>query len=376
MKKKLLINATNLHVGGGVQVAVSVIYELSQMSDLPKGLDIVVSDEVHIGLKGLDCELNKFSYYANFNTYGLRSLWSDFCVKLSDYDVVFTIFGPFYRFNSRAVNIVGFAQPWIVRPINEIYQTYSISQKIKSRFKYFLQSLFFKHADRLIVELEHVAKAVTDIGVAKLGCVDVVHNCLSSLYFYPEKWLPLDQEFLATRFSIGFVGRDYLHKNTNMLPFVKSSLLKKHGVDVDFYVTFNEQEWSEKSEAFKSSIINVGSLTVAQCPTFYQKMDAVIFPSLLECFSATPLEAMVMEKPLFASDRDFIRDVCGEFAYYFDPMNPESAANLISLYIKNCMGKDRSLLVNAKNHAAGFSSAAKRASDYIEIMNKASNEKI
>ena len=68
-------------------------------------------------------------------------------------------------------------------------------------------------------------------------------------------------------------------------------------------------------------------------------MDAIIFPSLLECFSATPLEAMAMEKPFFASDREFIRDVCSDYALYFDPEDPISAANVINDYLENSYGK-------------------------------------
>ncbi len=42
----------------------------------------------------------------------------------------------------------------------------------------------------------------------------------------------------------------------------------------------------------------------------------VFIPTLLEVFSATYLEAMLMKKPIIASDLEFSRDICGESAYF------------------------------------------------------------
>ncbi len=371
MDKKFLINASNLHNGGGVQVAVSVIYELSLLPALAGELDVVVSDEVHSALLDVRCNRQLFARYVIFNTYGLSSLWSDFCVDLNGYDVVLTIFGPLYRMKFNAVNIVGFAQSWISVPNNEVYLILPILQKIKLKLKFFLQAFFFRQANRLIVELEHVKDALVNVGIAKSEDVDVVYNCLSSLYFCQDDWQSLSREVYTKRFSIGFVGRDYIHKNTKILPSIKRILMDEYGVDVDFYVTFNDEEWNVKSAEFKESIINVGALNVTQCPSFYQKMDAVIFPSLLECFSATPLEAMVMRKPLFASDRRFVRDVCGDHVMYFDPLSPESAAEVIAYYLNSQSGNDQVFLDRAYNHVINFSTAKKRALDYVGIMKKA-----
>ena len=179
---------------------------------------------------------------------------------------------------------------------------------------------------------------------------------------------------VKTRFSIGFVGRDYPHKNTNLFPQIKKRLHDSHDIDVDFYVTFNATEWAATTEFFRASINNVGVLYSAQCPTFYQQMDAVIFPSFLECFSATPLEALVMEKPLFASDRGFIRDVCGDYAWYFNPENPVEAAHLIATYVNKHKGHDGARLAAARQHVIQFSNARQRAMDYLEIMRNVATE--
>ena len=351
-----------------MQVAVSVIDELSRLSDCSADLTILASDEVHADLQLLGCDVSRFRNYQIFNTYGLSTLWSGLGRKVRGHDVAFTLFGPLYLASVPSVSIVGFAQAWIIYPKNEIYRSFTAFRKLTSRLKFFSQALVFKRADRLVVELKHVKDQLAGRGVADAGRIDVVHNSLSTVYLYPEKWKPLHAEIAKTRFSIGFVGRDYPHKNTNLFPQIKKLLHDLHGLSVDFYVTFNAEEWAAKTEFFRASIKNVGVLYSAQCPTFYQQMDAVIFPSFLECFSATPLEALVMEKPLFASDRGFIRDVCGDYARYFNPEDSGAAADMIAEYINNHAGRDSAQLAAAREHVIKFSNARQRAVDYLRLM--------
>ena len=359
-----------------MQVAVSVIDELSRLPDFSSDITIFASGEVHADLQLRGSNLSRFSNYEVTNTYGLSTLWSGLSKKVRGYDVVFTLFGPLYLGSMSAVNVVGFAQAWIIYPDNEIYRSFTFFWKMVSRLKFFTQAFVFRRADRLVVELEHVKEQLVERGVAAARRIDVVHNGLGSVYFRPEQWKSLQTSIVKTKFSIGFVGRDYPHKNTNLLPQIKRVLHDSHGLSVDFYVTFNAKEWAAKTEFFRASVNNVGVLYSAQCPTFYQQMDAVIFPSFLECFSATPLEALVMKKPLFASDRGFIRDVCGDYAWYFNPENPVEAANLIATYINKHMGHDGEHLAAARQHVIQFSNARQRAVDYLKLMQTIATERM
>ena len=136
-------------------------------------------------------------------------------------------------------------------------------------------------------------------------------------------------------------------------------------------MTLDDEEAKSFSSEFHSEIFNVGSLSVTQCPTFYKAMDAVIFPSLLECFSATPLEAMVMRRPLFASDRGFVRDCCGKHAIYIDPMNARQAAKIICNWFTQTSSEFRSMHVDAAyQHVVSLPDSKDRASAYVDTINK------
>ena len=367
----ILINASNLHNGGGVQVASSFINELPSVpNNIIQNFDVIVSSEVDKNIN--QSTKSFFKNYKVHNIFGLKNYKNN--INLFDaYDLVFTIFGPCYH-PIKGINLVGFAQPWIIYPNNECYNLLSILEKLKFKLKFFLQKKFFKKSDFCIVELEHVKKRLIELNIFEDNQVAVVYNTVSNVYLSPGNWEKIKIK-PSNKIKIGLISRDYFHKNTNILPKVKEILKNKYNQDVDFYVTFNREEWLNKSSSFQENIINVGPLKVNECPNFYEEMDAIIFPSLLECFSATPLEAMIMKKPLFASDRRFIKDVCLDFAYYFEPTDPESAAAVINDFIENKNINELDIkLKAAQTHAKNFSTARQRAVKYTQIIENCLNK--
>lgn len=367
---KILVNTSNLHVGGGVQVAASFITEIPPTSR--RDLNIVASSEVIDNIRLSDSDRAQFALFERFDVYGLsyirgrgRLIQSCACV--------FTVFGPFYRWHPNCLSVVGFAQAWIIYPNNECYLSLTPFKRLKTRLKYWIQGMFFKRADLLVVELEHVKQGlIRELGI-KPDRIHVVHNCISSIYLDDTAWSHVDISHVDCDLRLGFLGRNYVHKNTAIFPGIVDALMQSHGIKAMFYVTFTDDEWNACTSRFREACINVGPLSVAQCPSFYKTLDGVVFSSLLECFSATPLEAMAMEKPLFASDRPFNRDVCNEHAHYFDPLSPESAASAIASVFANG-GPNMEALRAARNYAVNFSSPKERAEKYLALLKQCANE--
>ena len=365
-----LVNASNLHVGGGVQVATSAISELASFPDAASQLHVLASSAVDRNLRSANAQLDYLASYRVHNAWGIAPLWQDFPTSMIQYDAVLTVFGPLYLRRQPIPSVVGFAQPWIIYPDNEIAQQLPWAKRMQQRLKYWLQARFFARADILIVELEHVLEGLVRQGVAPRQRIRVVHNTLSSLYSNSSVWRSVDMPEAPADIRLGFVGRNYPHKNTAIFPALHEYLRDYHGIEAIFYVTFTPDEWAACTPSFRACCVNVGALDVSQCPLFYRALDGVIFPSLLECFSATPLEAMAMERPLFSSDRPFIRDVCGAHAHYFDPMDAASAATCIAAYFKSGEPR-RSALAAAREHALNFSNPTNRAREYLACLYEA-----
>ena len=370
MKRNLiLVNCSNLHNGGGVQVAVSFIFELSLLSDTDLSyIHVVASDEVNDGLTRLNTKINGFGSYEVLNTYGLQALRSPLNKRIKCYHVVFTVFGPNYLRCKSKNEIAGFAQPWILNFDNPISKKMAFLNRNTLQAKFYLQWLFFLRTDHYIVELEHVKTKLVNKKGLNSEKVSVVHNTVSSLYLDKSLWRSISFTKNENEISLGIVTRDYPHKNLDILPLVAQQLELHHSLKVRFYTTLNEIEWSLRNDEFKKYVSTVGSLSPDECPSFYEQIDGVVFPSLLECFSATPLEAMVMNKPLFASDCGFVRDVCGSHAMYFNPLDANSVADHIANYFKSNLARTAQLQ-QARNHALNFSSAKSRAEKYLHIIN-------
>jgi len=366
MNCKALINMSNIHAGGGLQVAISFVAELLKLECKQSIYKVLISTEVASNFDADELKTSGWAFEV-YDTYGIKTLWSQLNKMQSQYDVVFTLFGPKYTAFKAKKDIVGFAQPWILSFDNPISQRMSFVERLKLKVKFGLQKWFFKRADHFVVELEHVQQSLAEQGVFPKESISVVHNTISSLYLNEALWQSIDLRIPEKQISIGFVTRDYLHKNIKILPKVAKLLNEQHSLPVKFYLSLNDEEWRNYSQSFGTYGETVGALSVYQCPTFYKKMDAVVFPSLLECFSATPLEALSMRKPLFASERGFVSDVCGEHAFYFDPLDADSIASVIAGYFNSCQKTAIELEV-AREHVVSFSNAQQRAQKYLQII--------
>ena len=374
MDKMILINASNLHGGGAVAVASSFIHELSLLNIEGKNISLLVSTEVAENIKQKNTNIDSFSSYKIRDFYGLSAIWKGISKEFEGYDIVFTVFGPAYFTFSKAKHIFGFAQPWILYPNNPIAKQFSFFYRIKIKLHYFVQSLFFSRADELVVELEHVKKGLSNYSYLKNIPTHIVYSTVDNIFYNPEKWQEINFPYSNADIKLGVIARNYPHKNLNCLAEVKKILSEKYNLKADFFVTFSAQEWNKCSEHYKQEIYNIGLLNLDQCPSFYTQIDGVIFPTLLECFSATPLESMSMGKKIFASDLPFIKDCALDYADYFNPLSVEDIACSIAKYFSNKI-KNEAQLVEAKEYVKAFSSAEVRAKKYLDIINNALKNK-
>ena len=141
---KILIDCSNLRVGGGIQVAISFI------SDLVK---IRVDDEIVIFMSPeIKSSLKKISLPQNFSLLELSNeVYSNFffrVIKLGklerkiEPDVVFTVFGPSYH-KSYCPKVVGFAIPYIVYNSSPFFWKLSVIKKIRYKILAKTKLFFF-----------------------------------------------------------------------------------------------------------------------------------------------------------------------------------------------------------------------------------------
>lgn len=330
----LLINASNLRVGGGVAVAASFIADLSQCKVEASSSTVIVSTQVDANLMALGVRTESFHDYQVFDQFGIRALWHGLPVKLRDFDVVFTIFGPRYSFTRPKRSVTGLAQPWIVYPDNDIARGMSWLQRTLIRTKYQIQTWFFSREDIIIVEHEGIKQRLERFKPYRDIRIEVVQSEIGGIFDDPSKWshVAFDPD---PNYRVGVVSRNYPHKNLECLPEVKRILKSEFDLDVSIWVTFDHEEWSAVRQEFRDSINNIGVLGLAQVPSFMSQMDVIVLPTFLECFSAVPIQARALQVPIVASDRDFIRSTVSDYPMYVDPNDSGSIAKGISVVLSS-----------------------------------------
>lgn len=326
--KKILINATNLNEGGGVQVATSFLKDLVSM-ELDKNVQFsaYVSVAVDRNLDPIFFDKNFFIDYRIVKPKKISFLNS---YKLNEYDVVFTVFGPMFLPLYRKKHISGFAQPWVIYPVGEVLMKFTFLKRLINLFKYFLASCIFRQADVLVVESNHIKKLLIEKGYANQ--IEVVENAISSVFFSEDQWRSLRSDVIDfKKINIGILSGSYPHKNLEFVIDLAAQLEISYPKTFHFIFTVTNNKFEELTQKTKQlSVVNLGVITLQECPSFYQQIDGVLLPSLLECFSITPYEAMLMKKVVFLSDRDFFTRPCLSHAIYFDPLLVESAVKALA----------------------------------------------
>lgn len=371
---KILINTSNLSVGGGVQVAVSFIQELNSSEYNDLFFVVILSNAVQSQLD-LSSFPNNFSFHLYLNSPAIlktRRITQSKLNKLVDEhqpDIAFTIFGPSY-WKPRIHHVIGFAVPWVLEPNSVAFSKLPFFSRIKMKLwcAYVLYYLK-KDGHSFIIETSNARKKLLHLLKPSQQDVSVIGNCCSNVFF--------DSTFLSrsnasyidlpkrtkNEFRLVLISHLHPHKNIEIIRDVLP-LLKSY--NVRFYFTLTKESMPTDFVG-NPNIINLGPVKTANCPSIYSQCDALFHPSLLEVFSASYPEAMASNLPILASNFDFARDVCGSSALYFDPCSPKSIADKIILLI-NKPDLRKKLIYEGSLRLQELETAKSRASKYIQIL--------
>lgn len=155
-------------------------------------------------------------------------------------------------------------------------------------------------------------------------------------------FLKSDADFIASsvpheKKKILCLSRYYEHKNLEILVEL-GKLIQKLKLPLIIYLTLNENQHKKVRSLINSlaanklsdTIKNIGKVKHENIQPLIEECDALLLPSLLESFSLVFMEAWAMQKPLFVSNVDSIRNTCGDAAFYFDPHSAKDILKVIN----------------------------------------------
>ncbi|MBR5626566.1 MAG: glycosyltransferase [Thermoguttaceae bacterium] len=345
---KIVISAYTLRVAGGMSVGKNIIKTLPQIAPEHEYLMVVPANcdyptfENNEHVTVISCPLmpilkREFSWARH----DLKKILADFHP-----DWVWCLGNTGFSWWNACRQSVLIHNPHWVYPMNHV--------DFGSSWK-----LFLKH--RITYSLYMVFLRKSYVNVNRFYCqTDVMKERFAKRYHVPEDNIFIcpnsisyavnrnhvetepTLEKYGNRFKLFCLAKCYAQKN--MLRIVKMyDRYREELKDTVCILTINRDDYPGLSDRIldlihekklDDQIISVGRLDQEQLQRYYNSCDALFFPTLLESFSATYLEAMNFNSPVITSNLDFAHGICGDAALYVDPFSLESMKNGI-LQLKN-----------------------------------------
>ena len=362
----ILINCSNLKVGGGLQVADSVCTYLNTFPQ--HSFTVVLSSK-------LDDTFERIKSYSNVDIvrHDINNSWRtllfgrdrilDGLVDSKNIDCVLTIFGP-SRWIPKIRHISGFARAHLVLPNSPYFKYMGRKQRLKSSIMNGILNVAFRRATKhYFTENPYIS----DLLAKKWPgyTIDTVTNYYNQVFDDPEKW----EKHLLPSFdgvSILCISVNYPHKNLK-ISIDAARYLRENYPDFKFRFVFTvTPEQFPVPDDIKDNFELIGKVNINECPLLYSQSDISFQPTLLECFTATYPESMKMEIPIITTDLDFAHGLCGDAAVYYSPLSATEAAEAI-YRVATDSALRKNLIVAGKEKLKEFDSAKERAEKLIAL---------
>lgn len=370
---KIIINASTLSGTGVTQVAISFVNECLKFLD--NEYHVFMSRSVANQLSTDTFSENFFFYLIESHPiYGLRGFKIRRRLRRLENEIkpdcVFTVFGPSW-WTPKAPHLMGYAYPHYVYRDSPIFKQLSVKELLFVQLLKNVHVFFLKRNGKYFVcETEDVSKRLTKLLNVPNKDVYTVSNTYSSVY----KNVSINSNGLllpkSNEFRFITLCSFMKHKNLEILNKVIPLLNERISIPIKFVLTVDQNILCEKmSLEARKSIINLGKVSIVDCPQLYSECDALFLPTLLECFSANYPESMVMRKPILTSNLSFASSVCGDAAMYFNPIDPDDiCTKMIELISDKSLYNN--LILKGIKRLNYLESPESRAMSYLKICGK------
>lgn len=342
---KVLFNATTCVVGGGAQVAASLISYAS--SDHRHEFVYAVSPEVAKHTKSIVAAKNYFVLESPPSGFvkGSKTRKTVRCLERDfNPDVAFTVFGPSYmRF--ACPHVCGYARPWDTHASPLALKLLSRKERARLQFLRAYRALKLPNSDWYWTETEQSRQGLAKFASVPLERIEVISNCFSPV-FEGQDMHPIQHK--ADQYRVLSICAAYVQKRLPFIADVASNARQMDGeTPLKFVVTLPDggrevgKFWSRvHSLGVEDLFENIGPIDLDRCVEEYRRCSCVFLPTVLETFSVSFLEAMKMRRPVVASDLGFARDVCGCAAEFFQATSAEAASRAILKVVKDSRHRD------------------------------------
>ena len=222
---------------------------------------------------------------------------------------------------------------YAVYPDSVVWARMDLASYIRRRVKYYVVRFTLKFATVVIAQTPTMVNRLKSLyGLKRVVLVRSPMTLASTKKTAPRDFgLPADRRLLLCLATYA------PHKNLEiLLPLAR--LMKQKKAEFTIVTTLDPARSNAardlmatvEKEQLHEYVVNVGHVDPLHIPALFEQCHALLLPTLLESYGLPFIEAMSKKRTIITSDFDFTRDVCGEAAYYFDPLDEESIYRAIS----------------------------------------------
>ena len=352
MTQKLILNAVNIHQGGGAILLNPLLRALASLE-----IDtIAILDERMAVEPGLNTKNIAIKRVPPKVIQRLRSEW--WISNTASREDVLLCFGNLPPlFNVRSRSFVFLQNRYLIDsvPLSGFF--------LKARTRLLVERLWLSFrtsaVDEFIVQTPSMLRLLQALtkGKVPVSMVPFVANRVD--YFRKSQKQPSAR---GSKVSFVYVASGEPHKNHQNL-ILAWALLAQEELYPSLHLTLDRQSFSKlcswiemQATKHQLNIINEGGMSLESVYELYGKVDAMVYPSTFESFGLPLIEARQQGLPILAAELDYVRDVVDP-EISFDPSSPVSIARAIKRFMNS--SEDALPLQNAEGIVAHLSKGFK-----------------
>ena len=317
---RLVVNAYNIHQGGGKTLLNSLLQSLSRNKIknhliLDTRYDYKIKNDnttlKKIKPKAIDRFIAEYWLYKNTNE--------------NDIVLCFGNMPPIFKLKGK---VVVFLQNRYL-----VDDKFRPNLPIKSRIRVEIEKIWFKfcrkNADEFIVQTLSMCLLLKKINENSI--VKIIPFIDDNDKMEPESRREISQTY---EYDFVYIASGESHKNHEKLLEAWVYLAKK-GIYPSLCITLSQLHheslcgvFTESIHKYNLNIVNVGNITHGQVHELYKRSRSLIFPSIMESFGLPLLEAKREGMVILASELDYVRDVIDPDEV-FDPHSSISIARAV-----------------------------------------------
>jgi len=319
---KIVINACNIHIGGGKTILLDFLTSSINYSEITFHVFIDPRfDQSLINSENIIFEIvpisKRFSVFSKIE-------------KIVDQDDLILYFGNLPPMSPHKAKVL------LLQSNRFLVDNFPLTGlTLKTKIRTFIERFMFRkgirNVDLLIVQSETMADCVKKI---------IRNSTTLMVKVLPFKNIDIYEQDDKDNDEVSFLYVANLERYKNHRVLLSAwKLLKNEGIVSKLYLTIDGHTFPKR---YKKIIEYIGdnNLNISIKPdlsrrdllTYYSKIDCLIYPSLFESYGLPIVEAMNMNIPIIASELDFVRDLVDPDES-FNPKSPKSIFRAVCRFL-------------------------------------------